>query len=97
MSLTVIPLKAVRQNGNFVLFDEITTALSKNKISLKFYLKYLTSFCKKNKIKIIDMIKNKKIRREIFNNKRVSPSIFLLYIILSYILKNEYFIKKIKI
>ena len=35
MSLTVIPLKAKRQNGNFVLFDEITSVLSKNKISLK--------------------------------------------------------------
>ena len=35
MSLTVIPLKAERQNGNFVLFDEIINVLSKNKISLK--------------------------------------------------------------
>ena len=35
MSLTVIPLKAKRQNGNFVLFDEIANTLSKNKISLK--------------------------------------------------------------
>ena len=35
MSLTVIPLKAKRQNGNFVLFDELTNALSKNKISLE--------------------------------------------------------------
>ena len=35
MSLTVIPLKAKRQNGNFVLFDEMTSVLSKNKISLK--------------------------------------------------------------
>ena len=35
MSLTVIPLKAKRQNGNFVLFDELTSALSKNKISLE--------------------------------------------------------------
>ena len=35
MPLTVIPLKAERQNGNFVLFDEIINVLSKNKISLK--------------------------------------------------------------
>ena len=35
MSLTVIPLKAERQNGNFVLFDEIINVLSKNKILLK--------------------------------------------------------------
>ena len=35
MPLTVIPLKAERQNGNFVLFDEIISVLSKNKISLK--------------------------------------------------------------
>ena len=35
MSLTVVPLKAKRQNGNFVLFDEIANTLSKNKISLK--------------------------------------------------------------
>ena len=35
MSLTVIPLKAERQNGNFVLFDEIINVLSKNKISLE--------------------------------------------------------------
>ena len=35
MSLTVMPLKAKRQNGNFVLFDEIANTLSKNKISLK--------------------------------------------------------------
>ena len=35
MSLTVIPLKAKRQNGNFILFDEITNILLENKISLK--------------------------------------------------------------
>jgi len=35
MPLTVIPLKAERQNGNFVLFDEIINVISKNKISLK--------------------------------------------------------------
>ena len=35
MPLTVIPLKAERQNGNFVLFDEIINVLSKNKISVK--------------------------------------------------------------
>ena len=35
MPLTVIPLKAERQNGNFVLFDELINVLSKNKISLK--------------------------------------------------------------
>ena len=35
MPLTVIPLKAERQNGNFVLFDEIINVLSKNKILLK--------------------------------------------------------------
>jgi len=35
MALTVIPLKAKRQNGNFVLFDEIINALSENKILLK--------------------------------------------------------------
>ena len=35
MPLTVIPLKAERQNGKFVLFDEIINVLSKNKISLK--------------------------------------------------------------
>ena len=35
MSLTVIPLKAKRQNGNFVLFDEIIGVLSENKILLK--------------------------------------------------------------
>ena len=35
MSLTVIPLKAKRQKGSFDLFDEITSILSKNKISLK--------------------------------------------------------------
>ena len=35
MPLTVIPLKAKRQNGNFVLFDEMTSVISKNKISLK--------------------------------------------------------------
>ena len=35
MSLTVIPLKAKRQNGNFVLFDELTKILSENKILLK--------------------------------------------------------------
>ena len=35
MPLTVIPLKAKRQNGNFVLFDELTKILSENKILLK--------------------------------------------------------------
>ena len=35
MSLTVIPLKARRQNGNFVLFDEMINAISENKTSLK--------------------------------------------------------------
>ena len=35
MSLTVIPLKARHQNGNFVLFDEMVNALSENKTSLK--------------------------------------------------------------
>ena len=35
MSLTVIPLKAKRQNGDFVLFDEIIDVLSENKILLK--------------------------------------------------------------
>ena len=35
MPVTVIPLKAERQNGNFVLFDEIINVLSKNKILLK--------------------------------------------------------------
>ena len=35
MSLTVIALKAKRQNGYFVLFDEISKILSKNKILLK--------------------------------------------------------------
>ena len=35
MPLTVIPLKAEPQNGNFVLFDEIINVLSKNKILLK--------------------------------------------------------------
>jgi coenzyme F420-0:L-glutamate ligase len=35
VSLTVIPLKAKRQNGNFILFDEITNILLENKISLK--------------------------------------------------------------
>jgi coenzyme F420-0:L-glutamate ligase len=35
MSLTVIPLKARHQNGNFVLFDEIINVISENKTSLK--------------------------------------------------------------
>ena len=35
MPLTVIALKAKRQNGYFVLFDEISKILSKNKILLK--------------------------------------------------------------
>ena len=35
MPLSVIPLKAKRQNGNFVLFEEITRALSENQISLE--------------------------------------------------------------
>ena len=35
MSLTVIPLKARHQNGNFVLFDEMINAISENKTSLK--------------------------------------------------------------
>tara|TARA_Y100000590_G_scaffold418691_1_gene519734 strand:+ start:295 stop:1068 length:774 start_codon:yes stop_codon:yes gene_type:complete len=35
MTLMVTPLKAKRQRGNFVLFDEITKTLSTNKISLK--------------------------------------------------------------
>jgi len=35
MSLTVIPLKARRQNGNFVLFDEMINVISENKTSLK--------------------------------------------------------------
>ena len=35
MSLTVISLKARRQNGNFVLFDEMINAISENKTSLK--------------------------------------------------------------
>ena len=35
MPLSVIPLKAKRQNGYFILFDEVTKILSENKISLK--------------------------------------------------------------
>ena len=35
MSLSVIPLKARRQNGDFDLPDEIFKILSENKISLK--------------------------------------------------------------
>ena len=35
MQLTVIPLKAKRQNGNFILFDEISKTLSENSITLQ--------------------------------------------------------------
>ena len=35
MPLSVIPLKAKRQNGNFVLFEEIRRSLSENRISLE--------------------------------------------------------------
>ena len=41
MPLTVIPLKAKRQNGNFVLFDELTKILSENakNLSKKYKMK----------------------------------------------------------
>ena len=35
MSLSVIPLKAKRQNGSFVLFDEISRVFTKSQISLE--------------------------------------------------------------
>ena len=35
MSLTVIPIKADRKNGEFILFDEICKSLDRNDLSLQ--------------------------------------------------------------